>query len=77
MKLRLGSTDLILSQVIEEREPESWEANGQGLQTGSDPARTRTCFLPPGPLLFSYNPALAFGRVEPSCATNSSEGDPF
>ena len=31
MKLRLGSTDLILSQVIEEREPESWEANGQGL----------------------------------------------
>lgn len=31
MKLRLGSTDLVVSQVIEEREPQSWEANGQGL----------------------------------------------
>lgn len=31
MKLRLGSTDLVVFQVIEEREPRSWEANGQGL----------------------------------------------
>ena len=32
MKLTLGSTDLVVSQVIEEREPQSWEANGQGLR---------------------------------------------
>lgn len=31
MKLRLGSTDLVVFQVIEEREPRSWEANCQGL----------------------------------------------